>query len=156
MVFRFLAGSFGVAPFTLGGGTIADMVDPAQRGTALGIWMAGLTIGPVIGPAIGGFLSAYLGWRWNFWILVIIAGAILIVSVIMMRETFGPVLLARKVKKLRKETGNLILKSRLERSGSAKDLIRISTVRPMKLLFKSLIVFLLCLYVAIIYTIMFM
>lgn len=156
VIFRFLAGSFGVAPFTLGGGTIADMVEPAQRGTAMGIWMAGLTVGPVIGPTIGGFISAYLGWRWNFWILAIIAGVICVFSVAMMKETFGPVLLARRVKKLRKETGNLKLRSSLEKAESTTNLLRLSMVRPMKMLFKSVILFLLCIYVAIIYTIMFM
>ncbi|KAJ5712709.1 multidrug resistance protein [Penicillium malachiteum] len=52
VIFRFLAGAFGVAPFTLGGGTIAYIMDPAQRGTAMGIWMGGLTVGLVIGPTI--------------------------------------------------------------------------------------------------------
>lgn len=118
--------------------------------------MGGLTIGPVIGPTVGGFISAYLGWRWNFWILSIIAGVVCGASILFMKETFGPVLLARKVKRLQKETGNSMLKSRLARVQSTTDLLRLSIVRPMKLLFKSVIVFLLCTYVAFIYTIMFM
>ncbi|KAJ9365696.1 multidrug resistance protein [Paecilomyces variotii] len=155
VIFRFLAGGFGVAPFTLGGGTIADMVEPAQRGTAMGIWMCGLTVGPVIGPTIGGFTSAYLGWRWTFWILTIIAGVICALNVTVMRETFAPVLLARRVKKLRKETGNMRLRSNLEKVESTKNILRLSIVRPMKMLFTSVIVFMLCVYVALIYTIMF-
>ena len=156
VIFRFLAGSFGVAPFTLGGGTIADMIEPAQRGTAMGIWMGGLTVGPVIGPTVGGFITAYLGWRWTFWILAIIAGAICGLSVVTMKETFPPVLLAQKVTRLQKETGNPNLISASDKNQSATSLLRLSLVRPMKLLFTSVIVLLLCLYVAVVYTIMFM
>ncbi|KAJ6024272.1 multidrug resistance protein [Penicillium herquei] len=155
VIFRFLAGAFGAAPFTLGGGTIADIVDPAQRGTAMGIWMGGLTVGPVIGPTIGGFISAYLGWRWTFWILSMIAGVICGISIIFMRETFARVLLARKVQRLRKESGNQDLKSRLDKEDSTATLLRLSFIRPAKMFFKSVIVCLLCIYVAIVYTIMF-
>ncbi|KAJ5714841.1 multidrug resistance protein [Penicillium malachiteum] len=137
VIFRFLAGAFGAAPFTLGGGTIADIVDPAQRGTAMGIWMGGLTVGPVIGPTFGGFISAYLGWRWTFWILSIIAGVICGISIIFMRETFARVLLARKVQQLRKESGNPDLKSRLDKEDSTAILLRLSFIRPAKMFFKS-------------------
>ncbi|ETS84441.1 hypothetical protein PFICI_02466 [Pestalotiopsis fici W106-1] len=155
MVFRFLAGSFGVAPFALGGGTIADMVQPAQRGTAMGIWMAGLTVGPVIGPTIGGFVSAYLGWRWNFWILAIMAGTVLLISAIVVKETFAPVLLARKTKKLQEKTGHSNLQPRLQKNVTARHRLWLSIVRPTKMLFTSLILFLLCLYISLVYTIMF-
>ena len=41
--FRFLAGCFGVAPITIGGGTIADMMAPEKRGGAMAIWAIGRT-----------------------------------------------------------------------------------------------------------------
>jgi MFS family permease len=47
--FRFLAGCFGVAPITNGGGTIADLMAPENRGAAMSIWAMGPLIGPVIG-----------------------------------------------------------------------------------------------------------
>jgi MFS family permease len=49
IVFRFLAGCFGATPMTLGGGTIADLLPPAQRARAMSIW----SIGPLLGPSIG-------------------------------------------------------------------------------------------------------
>lgn len=156
MIFRLLAGCFGAAPFTLGGGTIADMVEPEQRGTAMGIWMAGLTIGPVLGPTIGGFASAYLGWRWCFWILAIAAGAMLLIMALVMRETFEPVLLARRARKQNKEgSDDSQTPSRLGGDQKMKDRLRMAVVRPTKLLLNSLVLSLLCLYVAITYTIMF-
>ena len=44
--FRFMAGVFGSAPLTNGGGTIADLVTAEKRGRA----MSGFVMGPIIGP----------------------------------------------------------------------------------------------------------
>jgi hypothetical protein len=50
--FRFLAGCFGVAPVTIGGGTVADMMRPEDRGLAMSLWASGALLGPVIGKLI--------------------------------------------------------------------------------------------------------
>jgi len=44
--FRFMAGVFGSAPLTNGGGTISDLVTADKRGKA----MSGFVMGPIIGP----------------------------------------------------------------------------------------------------------
>jgi MFS family permease len=41
VAFRFLAGSVGSAPLTLGGGTIADLISREQRATAMSVWVLG-------------------------------------------------------------------------------------------------------------------
>jgi MFS family permease len=41
IVFRFLAGSVGAAPLTLGGGTIADLMSARQRAKAMSVWVVG-------------------------------------------------------------------------------------------------------------------
>jgi MFS family permease len=64
IAFRFLAGCFGIAPITNGGGTIADLMIPEKRGSAMSIWAIGPLLGPVIGPVCGGFLAEAKGWRW--------------------------------------------------------------------------------------------
>lgn len=69
--FRFLAGTFGSAPLTIGGGTIADMIVQEQRGGYIAIWALGPLMGPVIGPVAGGYISQSLGWRWVFWVITI-------------------------------------------------------------------------------------
>ena len=69
--FRFLAGTFGSAPLTIGGGTIADMIVQEKRGGYMAIWALGPLMGPVIGPVAGGYISESLGWRWVFWIITI-------------------------------------------------------------------------------------
>ena len=71
IVFRFFAGCLGSAPVTIGGGTIADLFPPHQRGVALSIYTLGPVAGPAIGPIAGGFLSENEGWKWIFWVLAI-------------------------------------------------------------------------------------
>jgi EmrB/QacA subfamily drug resistance transporter len=55
----------------LGGGAInpigmamvADVFEPKERGKAMGLWGAGVILGPVIGPTLGGYLTYVFGWR---------------------------------------------------------------------------------------------
>lgn len=74
LAFRFLAGCAGAAPLAVGGGTIADMISPEERGKYMALFSVGALIGPVLGPVAGGFLTEAAGWRWTFWLLVIIVG----------------------------------------------------------------------------------
>ncbi|KAJ4982618.1 major facilitator superfamily transporter [Stagonosporopsis vannaccii] len=152
IVFRFLMGTVGGAPMVLGGGTIADLIPREQRGTAITIWMMGPTLGPCVGPIIGGFLTVAKGWRWNFWFVAIVAGAFFIMSLMTMRETSAPVILEHKAKKLRAETGNPKIRSRFDSGLATKKLFVFSIVRPAKMLLRSTICFVICLYVAITYT----
>lgn len=73
-----------------------------------------------------------------------------------MRETNPSVLLDRKTKKLRKETGNRDLRSALDTGLSPKKLFRNSITRPLKMLFLSPIIFLLSSYVAVVYGIVYL
>ncbi|KAF2665260.1 putative MFS multidrug transporter [Microthyrium microscopicum] len=151
IVFRFLAGTFGAAPLTLGGGTIADVMPASQRAKAMSVWVLGPTFGPVLGPICGGFISQNIGWRWNFWILSIAAGVGTLLGFLLMKETYAPTLLDRKTKRLRKETGNMNLRSKLDMGLTPRDLFWFSIVRPTKLLLFSPIVLFLSIYVAITY-----
>jgi MFS family permease len=72
------------------------------------------------------------------------------------RETYPPVLLERKAKKLRKETGNPNLKSKLDHGLTTAELWKQSLLRPTKLMFLSLICALMSLYLAIVYGIMYL
>jgi multidrug resistance protein len=72
IAFRFLNGIAGVAPLTIGAGSIADMIPVEGRGKAMAIWAMGPLIGPVVGPLGGGFLTQAKGWRWVFWLLAIL------------------------------------------------------------------------------------
>lgn len=73
-------------------------------------------------------------------------------SLILMSETSAPVILERKAKKLRAETGNDRLRSKLDTGLAPKELFKFSIVRPAKMLTRSTICFAISLYVAITYT----
>ena len=60
--FRFLAGIAGSAAVTMGGGTVADLFIPQQRGRAMAIW----SMGPLIGPVAVGhktFMVLHVLWE---------------------------------------------------------------------------------------------
>lgn len=50
IAFRFLMGVAGVAPLTIGGGSIADLIPVEKRGAAMSIWAIGPLASPVIAP----------------------------------------------------------------------------------------------------------
>lgn len=49
LAFRFLAGCAASGPAAVGGGTVADVVPPAQRGRAMSLFFVGPLLGPVGG-----------------------------------------------------------------------------------------------------------
>lgn len=86
-------------------GTVSDITDDNYRALAFSIWSIGPMNGPVTGPLIGGFVAEYLGWRWTNWVVMIVAGAAWIMMSLI-KETYAPAILKKKVAKRRKETGD--------------------------------------------------
>ncbi|KIL88594.1 hypothetical protein FAVG1_07839 [Fusarium avenaceum] len=50
--------------------------DPTARIRAFGVWGASGSLGFVFGPIIGGLCSARLSWKWIFWVVLIVEGAL--------------------------------------------------------------------------------
>ncbi|RGP81625.1 hypothetical protein FLONG3_225 [Fusarium longipes] len=151
IAFRFLSGTFGSAPITNGGGTIADMIRQEKRGGAMAIFSIGPLLGPIIGPVVGGVVADALGWRWVFWIIAIMAGVLTIVFLFASEETYAPVILARKTRKLQKETGNERLRSKLDAGLSPADYFKRGILRPFKMLAFSPICIICGVYVGLAY-----
>lgn len=151
IVFRFFSGVFGSCPITNGGGTIADMIVQEKRGAAMASFSIGPLLGPIVGPVIGGVVTEKIGWRWVFWILAIVSGVLSLVFFFAARETYAPVLIDKKLKKLRKETGNMQLRSKLDSGLSTKQHFNRAILRPFKLLAFSPICAICNIYVAIVY-----
>jgi len=156
IAFRFLHGVVGVAPLTIGGGTIADIKPVEQRGKAMALWAMGPLLGPVVGPVAAGYLVEAAGWRWVFWLLAIMSSVASILCTVLLGETYAPVILERKAAKLRKETGNSAYRSRLTSDLPVKQVFLLSIVRPTKMLLFSPIVASTCWYVAISYGILYL
>lgn len=117
----------------------------------MALFALGPLMGPVIGPVAGGYLGQGAGWRWVFWLITIAGGVALTFSVVFMRETYEPTLLERKAKRLRKETGNPNLRSKLDPGIPMREFFIRALIRPTKMLILSPIVLLLSIYMAVIY-----
>ena len=57
------------AVIALGAATLADIYEPAQRGTMMGIYYSAPLLGPSLGPILGGALTQAFSWRATFWFL---------------------------------------------------------------------------------------
>jgi MFS family permease len=74
-----------------------------------------------------------------------------LVSFIIFRETYAPVLLERKASKLRKATGNNKYRSVMQAKGTPKQVFISAITRPTRMLLFSPIVSMVCLYIATLY-----
>ncbi|UZJ51472.1 hypothetical protein CBS101457_000792 [Exobasidium rhododendri] len=156
LVFRFLAGAFGSSPLTNAGGTIADVFAAKERGLAMAVFAAAPFMGPSLGPITGGFLGEKGGWKWVEGFLGIFSAVLLLLGFVMYSETYTPVLLRRRAKKLCEATGKHYI-SKLDegKDVSVKNQFKIALSRPWLLLIYEPIVLLLSLYVAIVYAILY-
>lgn len=148
---RFLSGFAGVATIAIGSGTVADVMPRARRGRAVAVWSVGTILGPMVGPILGGYVADVAGWRWMFWILAIVVGAVAVAAYFVLAETYAPVLLERKAARRRRETGNPRYRSRLALDLTPRQLFTRSILRPTKMLLCCPIVTVMCTYVAILY-----
>ncbi|KAI4931995.1 uncharacterized protein J4E92_003894 [Alternaria infectoria] len=73
--------------FSVGAGTVADITEPAKRGTALAWFLMGPQLGPVLGPLIGGALADESRWRWIFGFLSIASFPVYLLIVFCTPET---------------------------------------------------------------------
>ena len=156
VVFRFFAGCFGVTPVTIGGGTIADLFPAERRGAVMAIWAMGPLLGPVIGPVCGGYVSSYLGWRWVFWIIAMASGVLCVLCAAFTSESYAPVLLQRKTLRLRRQTGNPDLRSKLDNGLAPNDLLKRAIIRPSKMLVLSPICAAMSFYMSVVYGLLYL
>ncbi|KAL1932431.1 hypothetical protein VTP01DRAFT_8109 [Rhizomucor pusillus] len=87
MVLRMLQAFGSISVIAVGAGIIGDVAAPAERGSYFGVYTTAQTIGPVIGPVLGGIIAETLSWRWVFWVLLIFAGALFVVTFMFLPET---------------------------------------------------------------------
>jgi multidrug resistance protein len=100
---RTISGFFGSVGLANGGGTINDMYDPHERAGIFGWYLLGPLLGPTLGPLLGGVIVTRLGWRWVYYILTIICGVNTGIGYLFLRESYAPVLLARRKERLLQE-----------------------------------------------------
>ncbi|KAM0326302.1 hypothetical protein ACHAQA_006900 [Verticillium albo-atrum] len=145
------------APMTLVGGTLADLWRNEERGVPMAAFSAAPFMGPAIGPLVGGFLSDALGWRWLYWLQLILAFVVWVLITFTVPETYTPTILARRAARLRAETSDPTHVTEQDidpRPLSAR--LGVFLIRPFQLLFQELIVLLISAYMSVLYGLLYM
>jgi DHA1 family multidrug resistance protein-like MFS transporter len=146
LAFRFLTGFFGSPILATGGASIADIWSPAKRAYAMSIWGIAAVCGPTLGPLVGGFAAQYgfveggftAKWTWPIWELMWLSAFCLVFLFFFFPETSANNILARRTRRLRKITGDDKLKCEpdlMSESMTGKDIVLMTLVRPFTLNF---------------------
>ncbi|KZV94092.1 MFS general substrate transporter, partial [Exidia glandulosa HHB12029] len=133
LAFRLIGGAVGSAPLTGGGGGVSDMFAPRDRAFAMALYTMMPFMGPILGPLIGGAIAQNAGWRRIFLVLFCFAAMIAIVNILNMRESYTPVLLRWRARRLHLESGGTVhylSKYDVGRSLSLAHLLRVNLSRP--------------------------
>ncbi|KAF8629027.1 hypothetical protein AX15_003601 [Amanita polypyramis BW_CC] len=152
VAFRFLSGFTGGVPVAIGGGTVGDLFSERERASAMAIYTLMPLIAPAIGSVAGGFISQTIGIRYVFVVIAALCGVTSVFGVILLRETYAPVI---QIRKLKKEASDPEKAAKLERlQENNKNIIKVlagNLLRPIVLLTRSFICFILSLYLAFLY-----
>lgn len=141
VVTRFFGGGASSVAINIVAGTITD-IWKGDRDRSLPMSIFGMTsvVGIALGPFIGGAIQSGLNWRWIYWIQIIIDAALLPLFYWILKETRGDVILAKRAKQLRKQgRRTAYARSELTKHGILEKL-KISFMRPTKMLFTEFVV----------------
>lgn len=157
LIARFFDGLSGSAFLSVAGGTVGDLFKREDLQFPMMIFTVSPFVGPAVGPLLGGFINQYTTWRWTFYMLMIWTGANLGAIAFLVPETYHPVLLRRKARILRAETGDKRWQAPMEKTNkSIPKTISLSLLRPIQLLCLEPMVTCLCLFSAILLGILYL
>ncbi|KAK1981282.1 major facilitator superfamily transporter [Colletotrichum cereale] len=131
---RFVAGLASAVPSVVIAGSVEDMFNTKRRVWIIVLWNAGTTVGLCFGPIYGAYISEAAGWRWIFYSAAIVT-AVLLVALFGIRESRPSILLGGIIEKIKRET--TLQELAWHNPDEARDwraLIRISVVRPGRIL----------------------
>ncbi|KAI0914683.1 major facilitator superfamily domain-containing protein [Ustulina deusta] len=152
IAFRFLSGLGGSAPLAIGGGVLSDLFTAENRGKALSIYSLAPLLGPAIGPIAGAFIAQNTTWRWAFYATTIADAVIQGAGVFFLKETYAPLLLVWKKRRLVKETGNAALHTPYDDPDrTVAKTLRIALQRPFRMITTQVIVQILAVYMLYVY-----
>ncbi|TIC09173.1 MFS general substrate transporter [Wallemia mellicola] len=144
-VCRFLSGFFGSPMLNFVAG-----VPDLWRGETAGLWAVNIWAfsceALMLGSIIGAYVLDNLGWRWTFWIQIIVGAPLALIYAIFVPETRGSVILINRTKKIRKKENP---NAWTIYEGDKKDLktfLREVVFRPVAMLFTEPIIFFFSLY----------
>ncbi|XP_014559172.1 hypothetical protein COCVIDRAFT_13793 [Bipolaris victoriae FI3] len=83
-------------------GMVADMFEPEEQQMPI-LWVSLWScLGSVIGGICGGPIEQFLGWRWNFWIQLMLGATVQAIHAFYVPETRATVMLNKEAKRRRK------------------------------------------------------
>ncbi|OAA65207.1 major facilitator superfamily transporter multidrug resistance [Niveomyces insectorum RCEF 264] len=137
IVARFFQGFTGSAFLSVSGGTVGDLFTRDTMQAPMAVFSCAPFIGPSVGPLVGGFINSYASWRWTHYVLIIWSVCELALLVLLVPETYHPVLLRNKAHRLRRTTGDGRWHAPLETAAQNKSIARTvgwALLRPFQLL----------------------
>lgn len=99
---RFFTGLLMSPAMAVGAGTISEVWDVNSEvfGALMAVLLVALIfVGAELGPVAGSFVTQDRGWRWSFWLPIVLAGAIFVLS-LPMKETKKSQILRLRAKRL--------------------------------------------------------
>ncbi|KAI1068323.1 hypothetical protein LB507_004346 [Fusarium sp. FIESC RH6] len=157
IIARFFTGFAGSSFLSVAGGTAGDVFEKEDIQKPMSLVSLAPFIGPALGPLVGGFINYNTNWRWTYYVMLIWAAVLMVAIVFFAPETFHPILLREKARKLRKETGNDAYRAPMEDVHKPiLETLKISVSRPFQLLFLEPMCLCLDLYSAILLGILYL
>lgn len=87
IVMRILSSGSACSVTVVGAGTVSDIWEVKERGSAMSIYYLGPLLGPALGPVIGGALAQRWDWRATQWFLTIYGALFLVAILFFLPET---------------------------------------------------------------------
>lgn len=155
---RFFSGFFGACPLAVVAAVFSDMFDNRTRGIAVALFSMATFTGPLLAPFIGGYIvESHLGWRWTEYLATIMGGVAFLLDLVLLEETYPPVILISKAADLRRRTKNWGIHAKQEEiEVDFVELVQKNFSRPLRLLFTEPIILLLSIYMSFIYGILYL
>lgn len=85
IVFRFFQGSGGALISGNSVAILASVFPAANRGRAMGVIVGSVYLGLSLGPVLSGFMVTHLGWRWIFYLGVLVELGCLLLTVLKLK-----------------------------------------------------------------------
>ncbi|KAJ5354374.1 uncharacterized protein N7496_012807 [Penicillium cataractarum] len=160
VVTRFFGGGASSVSINIVGGSISDVwYGDKARSLPMSLFgftsVVGIALGPFIGSAIQ-TIHKSSPWRWIFYIQIIYNAALIPVFWLILRETRGDVILKKRAKRLRRETGRPIYAESELNTTSVWKLLQISFERPTRMLLTEPVVTFFTLWVSFAWGILFL
>lgn len=135
LVFRLITGFCGSAFLSVAGGSVSDMFPNSSIASPMAVYTISPFIGPVAGPLIAGFINQNLYWEWTYRVQLCWIFVEFLMLVLFVPETYVPVILKKKARRLRESTGDPKFYAPLDRrEGTLVSAILFSCYTPFQLL----------------------